>query len=623
MQFYQINLIYFVISMWILNCYKYNIFILFKMKNLLKFIWNKAFIESSEHLLKLLEFIKNTKLDDEIKDLMEEYKLKIFFEGWNILMSIMKVGFIIPLIVIIFKFGFGHPLVARSAFVWTTFLVVTIILSILLEKYKIIRDNAFVSLMIVFGVLCVNGNLTRSYYSIYEPWFVYCYFSQFWSLMMWINWRKVVLAHVLVMTYSWIRVAYQYTNVEFILYPSVISGTMYFSFTSLMIAKHIKEMLYLIKENKQLIHTIKTILQTFPEGVIIRSLDEVTKKTITKFANDVFQNTITKLLDESSNSHNDTEVNIWVKNDGNSTEEQITSFEDFVNQQEDQVTMQANLNKISEQIIEIRHKVQHINDEGNSCDEEFKVESVYNVKSVGVAWENNKLSFMHVFIDMTNVQNLEKIKATNKCQQLMFSSVSHEFRTPLNAFVNSTQIVEYAFDNVKQKLKLYPEIETQVEQWYAKVDKMLTISKISSKQLLNLVEDILDLARFDAGRFELNIGTFKLADVLREIEYIFSFQWQEKQLTFNIKCSRRLRERVFRSDEKRIKQILINLISNSLKFTQRGGISLRIGSRQKSGQDFLKFEVEDTGVGIKREDVSKLFKMFGMLENKHTHFHKI
>ena len=112
------------------------------------------------------------------------------------------------------------------------------------------------------------------------------------------------------MTYSLIRVTYQYTNVEFILYPSVISGTMYFSFTSLMIAKHIKEMLYLIKENKQLIHTIKTILQTFPEGVIIRSLDEVTKKTITKFANDVFQNTITKILDESSNSHNDTEVNI-------------------------------------------------------------------------------------------------------------------------------------------------------------------------------------------------------------------------------------------------------------------------------------------------------------------------
>ena len=102
----------------------------------------------------------------------------------------------------------------------------------------------------------------------------------------------------------------QYDQIEFKLYIVVINGSIYFAFTSLMIAKHIKEMLHLIKDNKQLIHTIKTILQTFPEGVIIRSLDEVTKKTITKFANDVFQNTITKLLDESSNSHNDTEVNI-------------------------------------------------------------------------------------------------------------------------------------------------------------------------------------------------------------------------------------------------------------------------------------------------------------------------
>ena len=63
-----------------------------------------------------------------------------------------------------------------------------------------------------------------------------------------------------------------------------------------MIAKQIKEILYLIKENKELIHTINSILQTFPEGVIIRSLDEISRKTLTKFANDVFQNTIAKLI---------------------------------------------------------------------------------------------------------------------------------------------------------------------------------------------------------------------------------------------------------------------------------------------------------------------------------------
>ena len=196
------------------------------------------------------------------------------------------------------------------------------------------------------------------------------------------------------------------------------------------------------------------------------------------------------------------------------------------------------------------------------------------------------------------------------------------FRTPLNAFINSTQIIEYSFDNIKQKLRFYPEIENQIEQWYFKIDKMIKIAKISSKQLMNLVEDILDLARFDAGKFELNISSFKLNDVLKEIEYIFLFQCQEKHISFNIIWSRWMRDRVYRSDEKRIKQILINLISNSLKFTQEGGITLRVDRRTKHGKDFLKFEVEDTGIGIKREDLPKLFKMFGMIERHRLQYNK-
>ena len=83
-----------------------------------------------------------------------------------------------------------------------------------------------------------------------------------------------------------------------------------------------------------------------------------------------------------------------------------------------------------------------------------------------------------------------------------------------------------------------------------------------------------------------------------------------------------MRERVFRSDEKRIKQILINLISNSLKFTQEGGITLRVDRRTKHGKDFLRFEVEDTGVGIKKEDLPKLFKMFGMIERHRLQYNR-
>ena len=218
---------------------------------------------------------------------------------------------------------------------------------------------------------------------------------------------------------------FHFEEVEFKLYIAVLNGTLYFAFTSLMIAKQIKEILHLIKDNKELTHTIKAILQTFPEGVIIRSLDEISKKTLTKFANDVFQNTVWKLFDESLNIDQDIGIEVLAKSNI-TIENNQTSLEDFLSLQEDLLIHNHNINNVSEQIIEIRNRVQHIDEENKTIYHDFKVVSSYNVKSIRVVWENSKHSFMHVFVDMTSVQNLEKVKATNKWQQLMFSSVSHE-----------------------------------------------------------------------------------------------------------------------------------------------------------------------------------------------------
>ena len=157
----------------------------------------------------------------------------------------------------------------------------------------------------------------------------------------------------------------------------------------------------------------------------IRSLDEISKKTLTKFANNVFQNTISTLLNNGK-LNSTTEINISLK--GNlSEDDSIITLEDFLNQQEDHLIIKENLKSVSEQIIEIRNKVQQIDDDSKHEYNELKTVTSYNVKTIRVVWENNKHSFMHVFVDMTSVQNLEKVKATNKWQQLMFSSVSHEF----------------------------------------------------------------------------------------------------------------------------------------------------------------------------------------------------
>ena len=96
----------------------------------------------------------------------------------------------------------------------------------------------------------------------------------------------------------------------------------------------------------------------------------------------------------------------------------------------------------------------------------------------------------------------------------------------------------------------------------------------------------------------------------------FGFQWAEKHLDFKIKCPSSIKDSVFSSDQKRIKQVLINLISNSFKFTERGIIEIKITELKKNGENYLKIKVYDTGIGISKDDIPKLFKMFGMLSKR-------
>ena len=133
-----------------------------------------------------------------------------------------------------------------------------------------------------------------------------------------------------------------------------------------------------------------------------------------------------------------------------------------------------------------------------------------------------------------------------------------------------------------------------------------------------LVDDILDLAKFDSNRFLLNISKFKLREVIEEINYIFKFQWDEKHLAFNILWDPEVVDSYFCSDSKRIKQVLINLISNSFKFTENGGIRIEISDYVHHRKKYLKFSVTDTGIGIHKDDIPKLFAMFGMIRKNNS-----
>ena len=150
----------------------------------------------------------------------------------------------------------------------------------------------------------------------------------------------------------------------------------------------------------------------------------------------------------------------------------------------------------------------------------------YNIKTMKVAWEKNSDSFMHIFIDTTNVKKLGEIRARNSCQQIMFASVSHEFRTPLNVFENSLNLIKIKLDVILEDIKPYLKVRiiNKTKKNSNSIDKFITMRKIQSKLLMNLVEDILDLEKFDSGTFKLNINYFTIAELIEDISYIFKVQ---------------------------------------------------------------------------------------------------
>ena len=143
--------------------------------------------------------------------------------------------------------------------------------------------------------------------------------------------------------------------------------------------------------------------------------------------------------------------------------------------------------------------------------------------------------------------------------------------------------------------------------------KFFRICKISTTSLMSLVEDILDLAKIEAGTFSLNEQPFSVRSLVQDIEYVFEFQCAQKGIYFKVEADRRVLDKTFCSDVGRIKQVLNNLISNAYKFTLQGGITLKITFKSVFDADsfervrYLKIDVIDTGVGVDKKEIPKLF----------------
>lgn len=170
-----------------------------------------------------------------------------------------------------------------------------------------------------------------------------------------------------------------------------------------------------------------------------------------------------------------------------------------------------------------------------------------------------------------------------------FSVISHEIRTPLNGIIGFSDFLKES--PIPQEQKEY-----------------VSIIKQCSDTLLKLVNDLLDFSRIDSGRLDIDPHNFKVQDIREYLEKVFSLECRKKSLRFSFEIAPNVPSELV-GDSHRIRQVLTNIVGNAIKFTENGGIRVHLRPHPTDA-DIYQWTVEDTGVGIKKDNLAKIFSPY-------------
>jgi PAS domain S-box-containing protein len=185
----------------------------------------------------------------------------------------------------------------------------------------------------------------------------------------------------------------------------------------------------------------------------------------------------------------------------------------------------------------------------------------------------------------------ELAEQANLIKSRFVSNVSHEIRTPLNGIIGFAELVQSA-----------PTL--------AEARQRGSVILNESNVLLNLVNDLLDSAKIEQGKLMLDPRPFAIQDLIDNLSIIMGAKAAAKKIDFRVEKGEGV-PRILMADDLRIKQVLLNLVSNAIKFTEHGHVAVRITVKEKGGSDIcLRFSVEDTGIGIPKEKLAMIFESF-------------
>ena len=226
-------------------------------------------------------------------------------------------------------------------------------------------------------------------------------------------------------------------------------------------------------------------------------------------------------------------------------------------------------------------------------------ETIPVVKSVSTIHYGGRLALLESFADISSLKEAEEklhlmkvVEQANHAKSSFLSNMSHEMRTPMNAIIGMTQIAANSGDIEKLKY-------------------CLSMIESSSTHLLGLINDILDMSKIEAGKFDLEHVSINIEKMLIKVCNLFIEKIEMKSIHFNIILAPNMRMN-YTGDELRLTQVVTNLMSNALKFTPEGGeIELMVHELQRSDDyGVLRFTIRDTGIGMTKEQTSRLFNVF-------------